>query len=74
MTAKEMANEQEAAREMALCADAAKREAYRVAARRDDKAASHADYLAEIIGRAGWTGAELVELRQQYDYEARTER
>lgn len=67
MTEREMAAEQAAAREMALYADHAKRE--------DKRATSaEASYIASLIRSQGWTGAELRELGQQYDYEARRER
>jgi hypothetical protein len=61
--------EQEAAAEMALYAEAAKRDAS-TEARRSDQAR----YLAEIITAAGWTAAEIVQLRQEYDYESGRER
>jgi hypothetical protein len=60
MTERERAAERAAAREMALLAERAKRP--------EDEASS---YLVEIIRAQGWTGAELVELGRQYDYEAR---
>lgn len=60
MTEREMAAELAEARETALQAVSAERQ--------EDEEAS---YLAEIIRSQGWTAAELSELGQQYDYEAR---
>jgi hypothetical protein len=60
MTEREMAAERAEARQATLQAVRAERP--------EDEASS---YLAEIIRSQGWTAAELAELGQQYDHEAR---
>jgi hypothetical protein len=60
--------EMEAAANMALYAESAKRETY-TEARRNNQAR----YLTEIVTAAGWTVAEIAQTRQEYDFESSRE-